>query len=445
MNEFEEQTTAREGSGGKAAQRARDFFASLLEDDAPDAGDGDVGKELSAMRPRDWAVDAATAVIAFLFGCVQLVLASTSVIYVDGPFREMAGLVNIVPNEYAYAALAFTTLPLVLRRVATWPTLAIVSACFFFSSGFMSGYALSAVGPIAAAFTVACRLGGRHAVIAGAVTAAVMLVAPTPLPSETLAAVMRVQNAVFAVAAVSAGFAVRAYRAYVHETKRRLVAAERGREELAARRVAEERVRIARDVHDITAHSLSAVTIQAAAAERLIDVDPAAAKEAIVDIRTVSKGALEEIRSMVGVLRGGEAARTAPVEGTERLDDVTAYLRRAGLEVSCSTRGYERQSVPAFVDMALFSLVREAATNTVRHAKASRVDVTLRSTATMASLSYSDDGIGFSEQVLAHAQGHGLQGMAERIEALGGRFQASGEHGFELTADIPIEGVRDGR
>ena len=445
MNEFDTHTHSSSRSAEGPARSARDFFVSLMTENDPQSGESIFLRDPEDMNARDWAVDIAVALLAFGFGCVQLALASTSVIYVDGPFREMAGLVNIVPNGYAYAAVAFTTFPLVIRRIAAWPTLAIVLACFFFSSGFMSGYALSAVGPMVAAFTVACELGGRHAVAAGAVTAAVMLVAPTPLPSETLATMMRVQNIVFAAAAVSAGFAVCTYRAYVGETKRRLEEAERSREELAARRVAEERVRIARDVHDITAHSLSAVTIQAAAAERLIDIDAGAAKEAIGDIRAVSKGALDEIRSMIGVLRGDEAAATAPAEGTERLDDVAAYLERAGLRVRCSTRGYGRAHVPTFVDMALFALVREAATNTVRHANASCVDITLRSTGASASLVFSDDGVGFSAERRRNAEGHGLQGMAERIEALGGTFQAFGENGCELFADIPIEGVRDGR
>ena len=446
MNEFEKQTRGFSELGSKASKSAHAFASSLFGDPLRDRDDDPAGPfELSDMGPRDWAIDIAVALVAFVFGCVQLILASTSVFYVDGPFREMAGLVNIVPNGYAYTALAFTTFPLVLRRAAPWPTLAIVSACFFFSSGFMSGYALSAVGPIIAAFTVASELSGRHAAGAGVVAAAVMLVAPTPLPSETLATIMRVQNAVFAAAAVSLGFAVRTYRAYARETERRLDEAERSREELAARRVTEERVRIARDVHDITAHSLSAVAIQAAAAERLVDLDPAAAKEAIVDIRTVSKGALDEIRSMIGVLRGDEAAQTAPAEGTERLEDVVSYLERAGLEVSCATRGYEKDAVPAFVDMALFALVREAATNTVRHAHASRVDITLRSSGASASLSYVDDGVGFSQADRDAAEGHGLQGMAERIEALGGRFRALGEGGCALSAEIPLEGVRDAR
>lgn len=443
MSEFDRHTDSSRDIASGRSRSARDFLVSMASEDLPCTDDAVILRDPGDMRPRDWAVDVAVALLAFGFGCVQLALASTSVIYVDGPFREMAGLVNIVPNGYAYAALAFTTLPLAIRRIAAWPTLCIVLACFFFSSGFMSGYALSAVGPMVAAFTVACELGGRHAIAAGAATAVVMLVAPTPLPSETLATVMRVQNVVFAAAAVSAGFAVRTYRAYARETKRRLEEAERGREELAARRVAEERVRIARDVHDITAHSLSAVTIQAAAAERLIDIDAAAAKEAIGDIRTVSKSALDEIRSMVGVLRGDETAQTAPAEGTERLDDVVSYLERAGLAVHASTRGYDRARVPTLVDMALFSLAREAATNTVRHARASRVDITLRSTAQTASLAFSDDGVGFSEEARNRASGHGLQGMAERIEALGGAFRATGTHGCELFADIPIEGVRD--
>ena len=121
----------------------------------------------------------------------------------------MAGLVNIVPNGYAYAALAFTTFPLALRRAAPWPTLAI--SVRRASSSRAASCRIRPVGRRADR----CRLhggeraDGRHAVGAGIATAIVMLVAPTPLPSETLAAIMRVQNAVFAAAAVSLGFAVR--------------------------------------------------------------------------------------------------------------------------------------------------------------------------------------------------------------------------------------------
>ena len=95
--------------------------------------------------------------------------------------------------------------------------------------------------------------------------------------------------------------------------------------------------------------------------------------------------------------------------------------------------------------MALFSLVREAATNTVRHAQASSVDILLRSTATQASLVFSDDGVGFADDVSASAPGHGLEGMKERIEALGGVFSVDGSHsGCVLKAEISLEGGRYG-
>ncbi|MDO4443680.1 MAG: hypothetical protein Q4B69_07395, partial [Slackia sp.] len=148
MKEFDEHNAFPDAARLDDRRGVRDFILSIAADDPSQEEGRSFFREPSDMRPRDWAIDVAAALLAFAFGCVQLALASTSVIYVDGPFREMAGLVNIVPNGYAYAALAFTTFPLVIRRIAAWPTLGIVLACFFFSSGFMSGYALSAVGPI---------------------------------------------------------------------------------------------------------------------------------------------------------------------------------------------------------------------------------------------------------------------------------------------------------
>ena len=391
---------------------------------------------------KDWAIDIAVAVAAFVFGCAQLVLASTSVVFVDNLFREMMQQVDLVPGFYSYVALAFTTLPLVLRRVAPWPTLIIVTACFLFTAGYMYGFSLSAVGPVIAVFTVASERPRREAVLAVVVVSVAMALVSTPYQSSTLAFIMKGMNVVLVVAGGLAGFAMRVYSAYLVETRRRLDEAERGREELAARRVAEERVSIARDVHDITAHSLSAVAIQAAAAERLVDIDPAAAKEAIGDIRAVSKSALEEIRAMIGVLRGDEEAEKAPAEGTERMGDLVDYLERAGIRVTLSRRGYDRAAVPTFVDMTLFQVVREAATNTVRHAQAHAVTILLRSTASQAYAEFSDDGVGMDTDAAKRAEGHGLQGMAERVGAIGGTFtvrSAPGD-GCTVVAEIPLEG-----
>ena len=390
---------------------------------------------------KDWAIDIAVALAAFAFGCAQLLLTSTSVVFVDRVVEEMTRQVEIVPSGYSYIALGFTTLPLVFRRVAPWPTLALVLACFLFAVGYMYGFSLSVIGPVIAVYTVASELSKRHAIIATAIVAVAMLVAPLSYQSSTVSLAMKGLNTMMVVAGGLAGFAVRTYAAYLAETQRRLEEAEHGREELAARRVAEERVSIARDVHDITAHSLSAVTIQAAAAERLVDSDPVAAKEAIADIRSVSKSALEEIRAMVGVLRGDEEAQHAPAEGTERMDDLVDYLKRAGLTVAYSSRGYDRSLVSALVDMTLYQVAREAATNTVRHAQAHSVEIRLLSTATQAFVSFSDDGQGMNIDTTGDTEGHGLQGMSERVSALGGRFlvrSAEGE-GCTVEAEIPLE------
>lgn len=393
---------------------------------------------------RFWAFDIVVALAAFAFGCVQLLLTSTSVVYVDVAFRELTGMVTHVPTVYAYVAVGFTTLPLVLRRCAPWAVLAITLACFVYSAAFVDSAALSVVGPVVAAFTVARMRDVRQGIAAACISALAVIVAASPAQSEYLSWVMRFQNIALFAAAVMAGFALRMHNAYLSETKRRLDESERRNEELAARRVAEERVRIAREVHDITAHSLSAVAIQAAAAERLIDLDANAAKESISDIRHVAKSSLEEIRSLVGVLRGDEAAEKAPAEGTERMEDVVDYLKKAGIDVEFSHRAYDASAVPAFVDMTLFALAREAATNTVRYAQATKASVTLRSSTTQASLSFSDDGCGFDAQEArsrSDGGGHGLQGMAERIEALHGTLElrSAPGAGVAIEAVIPLE------
>lgn len=449
-----EEASGRQSAEGSARASSRsglfddafksDFMRFVVDSSSSEGKDGSSRNDASEsgeLSGKDWAIDAAIALLAFGFGCAQLYLTSRSVVYVDVVFREMAGLVNFVPNVYAFVAVGFTTLPLALRRAAPWAIFAVVLSCFVFSSGFMDGSMLLPVGPAVAAFTIAKERGWREALAAVAIALVAMLVAPSHAQSETLSLIVCIQNILLVVAGGLAGVSVRLYQAYLGETKRRLEEAEHGKEELAARRVAEERVRIARDVHDITAHSLSAVAIQAAAAERLIDVNPDAAKEAIGDIRAVAKDSLEEIRSMIGVLRGDEPAAQAPAEGTERMGDVIDYLRRAGLEVGFSDRGYARDSVPAFVDMALFSLAREAATNTVRHADARKVSIVLRSMASNAGIMFSDDGRGFDAQAREGSAGHGLQGMGERIEALHGTFRVKSAPGAGcvVEAEIPLE------
>ena len=391
------------------------------------------------MGPKDWGFDVAVTAAAFLFGCVQLMLAASSIVIPDLALRQYLGMVNVVPNVQVFVALAVTTLPLVVRRRFPWPVFLFCLVSFLGLQNAFNGFSLTIVGPVVALYTIASERGRAETVAAVLLAVAGLLFADAHAATANMVLFTRFQNIVLAVAAGLAGYAYRTHRAYVKATEDRAAEAERTREEEAARRVEEERVRIAREVHDITAHSLSAVSIQAAAAERLVDRDPAAAKLAIAAARTTAKDALEEIRGMIGVLRAGDpAAETEPTAGTERLDDLAAYLRRAGVDVALDMGGYDRAAVPAFVDVALYGIAREAATNIVRHAGAHAATIRLATRPTGANLSVEDDGRGAAAET--DGRGHGIAGMAERVGLLGGTFAAGPRPrgGFRVEARIPL-------
>lgn len=403
-------------------------------------------KSARSMTPKDWAVDIAVAAGAFAVACVQLMLSVSSIIVPDLALRQFLGLVNIVPEFRVFVALAVTTFPLVLRRAFPWPVAAFVLVAYFALQSAYSSIALSPAGLLVALFTLAAQRPIGEAVLAAVLAAAGSLLFPAASNTPSLGFFMQVQNLGLIAAATAAGYAYRVHRAYVEATEQRAAEAERTREEEAARRVEEERVRIAREVHDITAHSLSAVSIQTAAAERLIDSDPAAAKEAIAAARATAKSALEDIRGMIGVLRHGDAAETAPTAGTDRLGDIALYLEKAGVRCRVDDAGYDRPQIPTHVDLALFAIAREAATNIVKHARASEAAFALRSGDGVASMSIHDDGRGCGAPLQAGSlpaakdgAGNGLAGMAERARLLGGSLEAGDapEGGFSIRVSIP--------
>lgn len=389
-----------------------------------------------AMAPMDWAVDAIVAAGAFGFACLQLTFAN-DLLVPDEFLRRLFGVGAPHSPELALAAVALSTLPLVLRRRYPWPVLALTMLAWMIGQSAAGTTAFSLVGPLVALFTLAYERPRAEAV-AAAVAVAVLVAVPTlvsvlggppPKPGggpgrgRDVSAFALIQNLAFVAASAFAGYALHARQDYLMAAEQRAEEAERTREATAQRRVEEERLRIAREVHDITAHSLSAVSIQAAVAERLVDVDPAAAKEAISQVRAVSKQALDEMRAIVGVLRSTDDRM--PTQGTDRLGDLVAYLRDAGVEASLEEAGYQRALVPAYMDVALFSIAREAATNIVRHAEATHALIALRTDETddgqlRAHLVIEDDGRGMPFEGVTG--GHGLQGLAERVSLLGGTF-----------------------
>lgn len=394
------------------------------------------------MTPRDWAIDVAVAMVAFAFGAVQLMV-SASLILPDETLRRMLGIEAVVPATSSFIALALTTFPLVARRKSPWLVFVFTLVVFVGLQNTFHGSTLAVFGPMVALFTIVVECSRVEMAIACVASALGLAAATYGGTSAALWFWAYVQNLVLMAASALGGLAVCAHRDSVRATEQRAEEAERTREEVAARRVEEERVRIAREVHDITAHSLSAVSIQTAAAERLIERDPAAAKEAVSLAHKTAKEALEEIRAMIGVLRTGDSsAETTPTEGTARLVDLADYLQEAGVAAALDVSGYNREATPAFIDIALFGIAREATTNIVRHAHARNASIVLESDGVKATLTVQDDGDGSmgAADGVPSTGGHGIDGMKERAKLLGGILDAGPlpGGGFRIRASIPV-------
>src|SRR5262249_30132236 len=210
----------------------------------------------------------------------------------------------------------------------------------------------------------------------------------------------------------------------------RAAALARSREEELRRLASEERIRMARDLHDVVAHNISVINVQANTALHLMDRQPERAREALSAIHDVSRQALTELRSVLGVLRSDEdLAPRAPSPGLGQLDDLLSTVRRSGLEPRLTRRGDGRQ-LPASVDLAAYRIVQEALTNAARHSASGTADVLI---------SYEADGVlvqvddaGPARSTAAAQAGNGITGMTERAHALGGRLSAGprGRGGF---------------
>ncbi len=221
------------------------------------------------------------------------------------------------------------------------------------------------------------------------------------------------------------------------ESLQRAVAAEVSAAEQALAAIAQERTRIARELHDIVTHAVSVMVVQAGAAELVVDDDPDYTRRALHAIRLTGKEALEEMRRVVMILReGDEEGGRRPQPGVEAIATLVEEVRTVGLDVDLRTEG-EPQPLPPGLDLAAYRIVQEALTNVRRHAHATRAQVLLRYGDGQVLVEVHDDGRGSAE---SSTGGHGLIGMRERVALYGGRVETVPDNGsgFTVRAVLPV-------
>jgi signal transduction histidine kinase len=236
-----------------------------------------------------------------------------------------------------------------------------------------------------------------------------------------------------------AGFVLRDRVVRADAAEERAARLEHEREADALLAAAEERTRIARELHDIIGHSVSVMTVQTSGVRRLLRPEQEQEREALLAVERTGREALAEMRRVVGALRDPEEGPAlAPRPRLSRVDKLVAQARETGLPVDFEIEG-EPVPLPAGVDLTAYRLVQEGLTNVIKHAAAHHADVRVRYDGDHVEIEVCDDGRGADSA--SSAGGHGLVGMRERVSIYGGELEAGprAEGGFRLRARLPVE------
>ena len=246
-------------------------------------------------------------------------------------------------------------------------------------------------------------------------------------------------------ASLFAGNAIRNRRAYVLSVEQRARDAEQSREEEARRRVDEERLRIARELHDVVAHSIATINVQAGVAAHVMDRQPEQARAALIAIKQASREALQELRATLTVLRESDdaSAPRAPAPGLGQLELLVESTRGAGLPIQLIGEP-GAVVVPPTVGLTAYRIVQEALTNVLRHAGDAHATVRVDVLGDRLIVEIADNGLGVVAGDAGASAGHGLAGMRERVRAVGGSLEVgpSDGRGFRVHAELPIVEAR---
>lgn len=352
-----------------------------------------------------------------------------------------------IDDRMAYAALSLpVTIAIAWRRRAPLAVLALTAGFWLLLALVLvppsgDGALTVAVGVLVAVYTVGAYTSGWQAIAGVLGTLAVVLGAVAADPEQT-----DLNGYLFFLAVVGgpwlAGRAIRHRRLSERHLEARALAAEREREQRARAAVAEERVRIARELHDVVAHAISVIVVQARGGRRSLASEPAEAREAFDSIEATGREALAEMRRLLGLLReGDEELALAPQPGLRYLDALLAQIREAGLPVELSVEG-EPASLPPGVDLCAYRIVQEALTNALKHAGPATARVVVRYEGDALEVQVIDTG--GHRPAGGNGVGHGLLGMRERAALFGGQLEASrrSDGGFAVRARLPLGAER---
>jgi signal transduction histidine kinase len=378
-------------------------------------------------------------------GLVALVAAGLALAQLQGqPDPSDRGALNI-------GLVLLQTLPLVVRR--RWPfTVFAVAAGSLAIQGTAGLYSptFALLSFNLAVYSLAVY-GDRRSAIAGVLvwigllTVHLAWFVATTWPRVAVADLYDLFNDwVLLAAAWVLGQGVRQRRAHAAELEDRADRLEREREEKARQAVIQERLRIGRELHDVVAHSLSVIGVQAGAARLVLDADsnPARARAAVAAIEATASRAMAEMRRALGILRDSERseAALAPLPGLSQLPSLLDQMRMAGLPVELTVQGTPR-ALPASIDLSAYRIVQEALTNTLKHARATHARVMVCHRPHDITVEVTDDGRG-SSPAAARSQGAGTIGMQERVALFGGdlRVGPRPQGGYVVRACLPVSG-----
>jgi len=355
------------------------------------------------------------------------------------PVGTPGGVVTVI--VVGLLLLLLQVVPLLWRR--RYPSLVLLLVAVAFGAKVLLGFnpGIAGLGLLVAMYSVAAyEVGARRLVslvIAGVGFVAGFVVFGVTGNPRSFAITV---PSLFFVAAWLIGDYLRTRRAYVAQLEERAARLERERDQDRRLAADEERTRIARELHDVVAHDVSVIAIQAGAARAVQLSRPDAAAKALGLIETTARETLIELNRLLGVLRSSNGATPdrSPQPGIGQLAGLVEELRAAGLEVDARVDG-EAQPLPPALDLSAYRILQEATTNVLKHARARRVDIRIHYSPTMLALDVRDDGASGGADPAASA-GHGLIGMRERVALFGGQLRAGRDPagGFSVHARLPL-------